>query len=637
MLTTSTRVRVTIAATATVLGLGFLAPPASSAAPGDGTGTAYRNPVIGSGFADTYADPAVIRGKDGYWYAYGTTDPLREGETERHLLPMSRSTDLVTWEYVDDAFTEETLPTWADEGRDAALWAPDIRYVDGQYRLYYVVTQTDAYPGPNDNAIGVAYSDSPTGPWEDSGGPVVGPRPGASGNDDDFLWTFDPHHVVGPNGVEYLFYGSYYGGIFVTELNEDGSEAVGPATQVAIDNKYEGAYVVQHDGWWYLFVSSANCCAGPTTGYSVHVGRSRDLTGPFVDREGVPMDQSRAGGTPVLAQNGNRWVGTGHNAVVTDLAGQDWFVYHAIDRADPYLTGTDGINERPALIDRLDWIGGWPIVRAGRWASEDRQPGPVTGGATVTDFEGGTGSAFTSRGGWARAADDQAGRSLRSAGNGWSSFLTRAALPQQVRVEADVRRTNGPGEYGLQAAVNARSGTAVTAVIDPASGRLVVRSTKDGRVTAQQTAALPPGYVHGEWHSLVLEIRNGKATAELTNARLFDPLARVSLALPSSARQPGQAGAVASGAGAWVDNLSALTAARLVTQKVRDRCWPDPATSSTGASRPAGSGSATRRSASPTVAWYGRSKRPTSPATPTTPGSCCATRPPGTTGPSRRS
>src|SRR3712207_8810846 len=50
------------------------------------------------------------------------------------------------------------------------------------------------------------------------------------------------------------------------------------------------------------------------------------------------------------APNGNKWIGTGHNAVVTDLAGQDWIVYHAINRNDPYLTGREGINERPMLL-----------------------------------------------------------------------------------------------------------------------------------------------------------------------------------------------------------------------------------------------------------------------------------------------
>ena len=147
-----------------------IAPGAARAGPGT-----YTNPVS-KDFADTFADPAVIKAKDGYWYAYGTTDPLREGEGTRHIIPTARSSDLVNWAHVGDAFSEATLPDWA--APDAALWAPDIRYLDGTYYLYYVVTQTTVTPGPNDNAIGVATSDSPTGPWRDSGAPVVGPRPG---------------------------------------------------------------------------------------------------------------------------------------------------------------------------------------------------------------------------------------------------------------------------------------------------------------------------------------------------------------------------------------------------------------------------------------------------------------------------
>src|SRR3954449_3616868 len=432
MATIRPRARLTIAAVA-ALGLSLLAPvgaaaaaPAGSgaqAAGGQGTGTRYTNPVSRR-FADTYADPSVIRGKDGWWYAYGTTDPLREGETTRHILPMSRSKDLVSWEYVGDAFTEATLPSWADKSRGAALWAPDIRFVDGRYRLYYVVTETTVTGEPNDNAIGVAFSDSPTGPWTDSGDPVVGPRRGGAGEPGNFLWTFDPHMVVGPGGTEYLYYGSYYGGIWVTELTDDGSEATGEPTMVAIDNKYEGAYVVQRNGWWYLFASSANCCAGPTTGYSVHVGRSRNVTGPFVDREGVRMDQSRAGGTPVLYQNGNQWVGSGHNAIATDLAGQDWNVYHAIDRSDPYLNGTDGINERPMLMDRLDWVDGWPVTRAGLGPSSGTQPGPVTSGRLVTTFDDG-GTSWARTGSWSQATDPQSGRYVRSRTAG--TVLTRAA------------------------------------------------------------------------------------------------------------------------------------------------------------------------------------------------------------------
>ena len=215
-----------------------LTPGAAGAAPGT-----YTNPVSRD-FADTFADPAVIRAKDGYWYAYGTTDPLREGEGTRHIIPTARSADLVNWTYVGDAFTESTLPGWA--APDAALWAPDIRYLDGVYYLYYVVTQTTVTDGRDDNAVGVATAPTPTGPWTDSGGPVVGPRRGDSGNPGDFKWTFDPSQFTDADGTRYLYYGSYYGGIFVTELSDDGTEAVGEPTMVAIDNRYEGAYVVRH-------------------------------------------------------------------------------------------------------------------------------------------------------------------------------------------------------------------------------------------------------------------------------------------------------------------------------------------------------------------------------------------------------
>lgn len=562
------------AASVLVLALSLAAPASGTSPdrPGDppersSHAQTYRNAVSDT-FADTFADPAVIRGKDGYWYAYGTTDPLREGEGTRHLLPVSRSTDLVSWEYVGDAFTEDTLPDWADTSRGAALWAPDIRYVDGEYRLYYVVTETTVTDEPNDNAIGVATAPTPTGPWTDSGGPVVGPRPGAGGPG-DYLWTFDPSHVVDSDGTEHLFYGSYYGGIYVTELSADGTRAVGDPTRVAVDNKYEGAYVLQRDGWWYLFASSANCCAGPTTGYSVHVGRSRDLAGPYVDREGVPLDQSRAGGTPVLAPNGNAWVGTGHNAVVTDLAGQDWIVYHAIDRADPYLDGTDGINERPMLIDRLDWIDGWPTTRGGAWASDGRERAPVASGRTVTDFERGIPRTWRTDGRWTFADDDagDAGQHvLGTVRRGQEATLTTSAPSSRrgVRVEADLRA--GDGAAGLVVGDRGERAEGLRAVAD--DGELRLELARKGRTSTLGTAPLPPDFDATTWFSVALTVRGSDVTAEVSHARLGDPVALVTAELPRRTTLAGRAGAVVVDGQADVDNLSVLAAARERTATV---------------------------------------------------------------------
>ncbi|MFG1610731.1 family 43 glycosylhydrolase [Actinoplanes sp. NPDC049265] len=343
-------------------------------------GAARANPISES-FADTFADPVIIRGDDGLYYAYGTTDPLREGEKAPHRIPMARSTDLIKWSYIGDAFAAGVRPAFAAE--NAAFWAPDVRKLGNRWVMYVTVTETTVAPGAS--AIGAATAPTPAGPWTFVDTPVVAPRPSGDGG---WLWTFDPAQLTTPDGRKFLYYGSYFGGIWVSELTADGLHLTGPATRVAIDNKFEGAYVVRRDGWYYLFASSANCCAGPTTGYSVSVGRSRDPRGPFTDQLGQSLNVSRAGGTPVIAANGNRWVGTGHNGLVTDRLGQDWFVYHAIDRNDPYLDEPFGINERPMLLDRLDWIGGWPTVRGGAWASgvlRDRPNHPLPPVRVVDD------------------------------------------------------------------------------------------------------------------------------------------------------------------------------------------------------------------------------------------------------------
>jgi arabinan endo-1,5-alpha-L-arabinosidase len=281
----------------------------------------------------------------------------------------------VHWRYAGDAFSTATLPRWADTANRAALWAPDVHYARGQWRMYYVVTRTTVTPDLDDNAIGMATAPSPLGPWTDGGAPVVGPRRGGAGN--NFLWTFDPEVVRDLDGTEHLFYGSYYGGVFQQPLDATGTHTTGDATRIAIDNKFEGTYITRRNGYWYFFGSTANCCAGPTTGYSVEVARSTSLTGPYVDRDGLRIDVGGdTGGTPVLYQNGNRWIGSGHNTMATDDRGQDWILYHAIDRNVPYLTGTNGINRRPMLADRLDWVNGWPVVRYGCGPSDSVQPGP---------------------------------------------------------------------------------------------------------------------------------------------------------------------------------------------------------------------------------------------------------------------
>ncbi|WP_433549753.1 family 43 glycosylhydrolase [Micromonospora zamorensis] len=517
--------------------LATLAPPPAA---GSGGPSRYDNP-ISVGVGDTFADPVIVRGDDGFWYAYGTTDPLREGEHEFHRVPTARSADLVDWTYVGDAFGPEQRPPYAAPG--AAFWAPDVRRVGDRWVMYVTVTDTTVSAEGSDYAIGAATAPTPTGPWAFAAQPVVAPRPGGGGG---YLWTIDPSQFTDVDGRSYLYYGSYYGGISVTELSADGLTAVGTPTQVAIDNKFEGSYVLRHDGWYYLFASTANCCAGPATGYSVQVGRARSPRGPFTDRDGVALTASRAGGTPVLTQNGNRWIGTGHNGFLTDLSGQDWIVYHAIDRADPYLDEPFGINERPMLLDRLDWIDGWPTVNAGAGPSEGARPAPVTTGRVDDRFDS------TGLAGWRRVTGQWRVTDGRLVGSG--ALTSRTTVGGDVRAETDLRLTGA-------ASAGVTLGDLVEIRVDAAAGRLVA---SDGRRRA--TTPLPVGLDLTDPHNLAIEVRGQQLVAELSPARLGDQVAVVSLRLDRPVA--GRVGLNATGGTAEFDNVSVARLFQLAKRAV---------------------------------------------------------------------
>jgi arabinan endo-1,5-alpha-L-arabinosidase len=441
----------------------------------------YHNPlapkVPGDGTVDSCADPTVLRGQAAHahtWYMYCTSDPLNDSETAGivkpagHRLPMMTSRDLVHWTYVGDALPR--LPSWA--ASTALMWAPDVVYSRTFHRYYLTFTVTDTVdsvsgqPGcDSDGAIGVATSRNPTGPWRVANRPLVAPRRANPGC--DFYWNFDPDVLgdsIGYHSI--LYYGSYYGGVFArrVSLRPGGMLTTGLATRVTagqrtkpqvdpvalrqalprslagrravaamrratIGNRYEGTNVVRRGQWYYLFASATNCCNGPLTGYSVFAGRSRSPFGPFRDREGNSLLAGRVGGTPVLSMNGNRWIGTGHNTVFRDAGGQWWTVYHAVDRFHPYFKDQVGFTKRPALLDPVDWVDGWPSVRSGRWASNATMPAPAA--------QPGQRSAYRPR----PVAPDRAGRLLPN-----YSDEFRTPLGNQWRWV----RQPAAGTYGVQ-------------------------------------------------------------------------------------------------------------------------------------------------------------------------------------------
>ena len=531
--------------------------------PGHGTSptTTFTNPIT-EPFADTYADPAVIRGKDGWWYLYATSDPLVSGGPFGNM-HVAKSRDLETWEYVDTIFDEENRPAWAASA--SYFWAPDIRYVDGQYVMYYTVTDTAENPDPWDYTIGVATAPTPTGPWTDSGGPVLDPRPAGGGA---YLNTIDPALFTDGDGSRYLYFGGFNGGVWVTELDESGTRAVGEPTRVTVADRYEGAFVVKRDGWYYLMGSSANCCAGPVTGYSVYTGRSRSPLGPFTDHEGVSLNESRVGGTQVLAQNGNRWIGVGHHAVLTDVSGQDWMLYHAIDKDEAWLNEPGGVNRRPTLIDRMDWIDGWPVVNAGAGPSEGPQPGPVSAselGIVSGDPVSGPGLRRVA-GTLVRGSDGagDAGAIARLVPDRRGAAVARTApAPRDVRVEADVRLPDADG--ALTVAVGGHGPAGVTVRLDAGARELVV-----GQGRAQRRAEVPANVDLTSWHVLSVEVRDGVLDARLSSSGLGDVDAEVRFEPRRDLPRRAPVRLVADGGEAQLDNLTVVAAHDPVTERVAE-------------------------------------------------------------------
>jgi arabinan endo-1,5-alpha-L-arabinosidase len=325
------------AAAALALLVGCTGARRAPAAPTRPAAATFKNPV----FEQDAPDPSLARGPDGVFYAY-TTQSLYDGKLVN--LPVLRSPDLVHWQRVADAFPSR--PRWVI----GDFWAPHILYAKGVWYLYFAARQY----GVGRMAIGVATASRPTGPFRDSGGPIVTGRG---------FTAIDPM-AFQAGGTRYLYWGSDGSPIYAQALSRDGLRPVGrrhavlyPSATTDYEHLVEGAWLLRHGSWYYLLYSGDACCFDGAH-YAVGVARSRSPLGPF----------QRFPGNPILARNAALWA-PGHNATVTDSAGQDWIVYHAMVVGDP-------TDLRYLCIDRIDWKGGWPVVNGGHGPSSTPQPAP---------------------------------------------------------------------------------------------------------------------------------------------------------------------------------------------------------------------------------------------------------------------
>lgn len=303
----------------------------------DDSQLAYHNPVI----RISAPDPTAMRAKDGYYYLYATED-IRN-------LPIFKSKDMIEWEQVGTAFTNETRPDFLPGNPDikdhAHIWAPEIRYVKDKYVLFYSLAEWGNHWV---STIGYAVSDSPEGPFTPKGKVFDSHDVNVENSIDQFFYEED--------GKYYMLWGSFFG-IYIMELNVTDDVTITPkldTKQQIAGNAYEGINLWKRDGYYYLFGSIGSCCEGQNSTYTTVVGRSKDLFGPYVDKQGGKMLDNKH---EVVLHKNERFVGTGHNStLLEDDEKNTWMLYHAFE-----LENLDA--QRQVLLDRVLWDeDGWPYV-----------------------------------------------------------------------------------------------------------------------------------------------------------------------------------------------------------------------------------------------------------------------------------
>ena len=147
-------------------------------------------------------------------------------------------------------------------------------------------------------------------------------------------------------------YGTYFGFIRIVELDPktgarvEGNEAV----NIAID--CEATTVTYRNGWYYLLGTHGTCCDGVNSTYNIVVGRSRSVTGPYLDNMGRDM---LAGGGKMVIDAADRQFGAGHFGRYIEDDGVEKMSFHW--EADLDRSGRSVLAIRPIL-----WVNDWPVA-----------------------------------------------------------------------------------------------------------------------------------------------------------------------------------------------------------------------------------------------------------------------------------
>lgn len=289
-----------------------------------------------------FADPSVIKA-NGTYYSVATSS-----EWAPHF-PIYRSKDLKTWTQTGYVF--DKAPAWTA----GSFWAPEYFYNNGLYYIYYTARRK----ADNISCIGVATSRYPDHGFVDHGVVVSYGKEAIDG----FIYK--------DNGQLYITFKAYGLDsrpieILGSKLSADGLKMEGGAFSLLTDTDrqgMEGESVLKHDGFYYLFYSSGNCCGGGCS-YNVRVARSKNFKGPYEVYAQNPILQAY-----------DAWKCPGHGTFVKGNDGQYSYLYHAYSKESSVFTGRQG------MVATLHWHAenGWPAL-------VPQQTGHGKGSDIVTSF-----------------------------------------------------------------------------------------------------------------------------------------------------------------------------------------------------------------------------------------------------------
>ncbi len=315
-------------------------------------------------------------------------------------IPVRSSRDLVHFTYHGSVLSPQAIAQAQNNGSYAPtrnFWAPYCEYADGEYRLYYSATRAF---GSSESRIWLATAKDPLGPFENRGVVVD-----SWGTSNAFPNAIDPH-IIRDGGDVYLVYGSFFGGIYIkaldpaTGLSADGNPKnlgiciARKAKRPKLDGP-EGPAIDYNPetGYFYLFLSYG--WLGDT--YDIRVGRSRCVTGPYLDRQGRDlvcdaMGEKLAGSYRFDAKSPNagadmagwQWGGLrgpGHGVPFFDPKRRAWFFVHHVRDGAKVCETKDRWEKRLSFSRHYLMIrpmyfldDGWPVLGPEPFAGESVKP-----------------------------------------------------------------------------------------------------------------------------------------------------------------------------------------------------------------------------------------------------------------------